>query len=482
MKKLFIFFVFLFLQNVKTFALDASVSAAVFNTGGKPYVEIQFNFSAKTMRYKMLQDTLHWQTSAEIVLIFKQNEKIMQFDKYLLNGPVTASPKDFFDLKRYAIAEGDYTLEISITDALDLKNVKKITLPIHVFFDKEKLEQSDIQLVKTFTRDTSNSPLAKNGYLMQTLPFDFCDKNTERITIYNELYNSNKTLKEDFSATFLVYDAQKGQNSLPILTQNKKLSPSATNIIFTPIDVTKLASGNYLLVVEIRNKNKELLSQKTTHFQRSNPYLNLLQEGIADDVLKDEFVEKLSLDSLDFSLRAIFCQLVGDETTMMNQVIKGKDPKAMRFHLFRYWSKRSPNNPEKAYLAYMKIAKAVDKTYRSGFGYGFENDRGYVYLKYGAPNDVTSQSTSPDASAYEVWSYNDFPVTKQSNVKFLFWDADGSGNMRILHSNARGEISDKNWKTKLYRNARNQWTNDGFDPTDVQDNVGRNADRLLEDF
>ena len=54
--------------------------------------------------------------------------------------------------------------------------------------------------------------------------------------------------------------------------------------------------------------------------------------------------------------------------------------------------------------------------------------------------------------------------------------------MRMLNSTARGEIQDANWRTKLYKNSRNQWIGNGFDPTGIQDNVNRNADKLLEDW
>jgi GWxTD domain-containing protein len=482
-KNIFSALFFLFFTVVKIKALDVALSVATFDTPQKPYSELQFHFIGKTMQYKMLQDSLHWQASAEILVVFKQGEKIIQFDKYQLEGPVVASPKNFFDIKRYALEQGDYDLEVSITDVLKRAQVKNFKQKIHVAFEKEKLHQSDIQLLKEFLVDTTNSPLAKNGYIFQTLPFDFYDKNTERLVFYNEVYQADKLAnKGELSTTYAIYDERFGTSALPLFTQFKKLRSQPVNILFHQIDISKIASGNYIFAVEIRNQNKELLSQQQVHFQRSNPYLNLVGEGIAQDVLKEEFVEKIVPDTLRYSLKAIACKVSGDESKTINEVIKTNDPQAMRLHLFRYWASKNPNNPEKAYREYMKVARAVDATFRSGFGYGFETDRGYVFMKYGRPNDITPQASSSDAPGFEVWSYNEFPVTKQTNVKFLFWDGDGSGNMRILHSNAIGEVQDKNWKTKLYRNSRKQWTNDGFDPTDVQDNVGRHAGRLLEDF
>jgi GWxTD domain-containing protein len=478
-----LFYTVLFsLFSINALALDASLSVASFDSSDKPYAELQFHFVGKTLQYKMLRDTFHWQASAEIVILFKQNEKIIQFDKYILEGPIVAGPQNFFDIKRYGLEQGAYDLEVSITDVNKPLSKKIFNQKINIFFDKSKVYQSDIQLIKHFYQDSTNSPLAKNAYIFQTLPFDFYDKNAERLIFYNEIYNTDKLQNQELTTTYAIYDERLGQNGLPVFTQYKPLRAKPQNVVFNQFDITKIPSGNYVFSVEIRNQNKELLSKKTINFQRSNPYLNLVKDGIDQESLKEEFVERLNTDTLRYSLKAIACKINGDESKVLNEVIKANEASAMRLHLFRFWAGRNPNNPEKAYNDYMKVARAIDITYRSGFGYGFETDRGYVFMKYGRPDDITTQTSSPDAPAYELWSYNDFPITKQTNIKFLFWDGDGSGNMRILHSNARGEISDKNWKTKLYRNSRNQWTNDGFDPTDVQDNVGRNAGRILEDF
>ena len=45
-----------------------------------------------------------------------------------------------------------------------------------------------------------------------------------------------------------------------------------------------------------------------------------------------------------------------------------------------------PNYPKLQYDAYLNLARAVDKKFNSGFGYGFETDRGRIFMKYGAPD------------------------------------------------------------------------------------------------
>ena len=280
-----------------------------------------------------------------------------------------------------------------------------------------------------------------------------------------------------------MYNSDVHSSKIPFAVGHKKFKQSSTPVVFVgQIDISKLPSGNYTLLVEIRNRSKELLSEKKISFQRANPYLEADIKGVTAEAIEEEFVAKMKPEELRYALKAIACKMRGDESKDLNEIIKTADSKAMKLRLFRYWATKDANHPEEAYKKYMGIAHFIDEKYRSGFGYGFESDRGYVYMKYGRPDDTVEQVSSPDVPAYEIWVYYDFPITGQKNVKFMFYDAEGSGSMRMLNSNARGEIQDANWRTKLYKNSRNQWNGDGFGPTGIQDNVGRNADKLLEDW
>jgi len=133
----------------------------------------------------------------------------------------------------------------------------------------------------------------------------------------------------------------------------------------------------------------------------------------------------------------------------------------------------------------MNVARAVDRTYASGFGYGFESDRGYIFMKYGKPSDVIRVEDDPSAPPYEIWSYNDFPKTRQSNVKFLFYNPSlATGQFVMLHSTAYGEVNNPQWERQLYIDAPVGSFSDGdfIQGTGVNDGVGRRARRLFEDF
>jgi len=165
-------------------------------------------------------------------------------------------------------------------------------------------------------------------------------------------------------------------------------------------------------------------------------------------------------------------------------IIKKDSLRLQRLYLFNYWAGESPNDPAAAYNKYMEVARAVDELYNSGFRHGFETDRGYVYLKYGQPDDTELRDQEPTAPPYEIWTYYEFPTTNQNNVKFVFYNPSlAPGNFVLLHSTAIGERQNPQWLRELYRNAPNEIEGSNyFDGNGVMDNFNRNAERVFRDF
>ncbi|MEN9415836.1 MAG: hypothetical protein RLZ62_2140, partial [Bacteroidota bacterium] len=77
-----------------------------------------------------------------------------------------------------------------------------------------------------------------------------------------------------------------------------------------------------------------------------------------------------------------------------------------------------------------------------------------------------------------------FPSTNQTNVKFLFYNPSLAGDdFILLHSTARGEISNPKWERELYRRNPTEYSDDNYgDAKNVQRNNGRNARAFFEDF
>ncbi len=488
MKNLILLLLFLVFGRINSAgALDASISYATFKGQETNYIEVYLYFIGETVEFVQATDSTV-QAALDVVILFRQKDQIVRYDKYRLNSPEFNSASNFVDLKRYSLENGNYEIEVSVEDANQAGNAGHFQESFVMDYQDDRLELSNIELLASLNPlelGQEEHPLAKNGYYFEPLPFNFYGRGTNTLIFYAELYNSDKAVGEDFLVSFFIDDADTPGRDEAIQMTYKRRSPEAIGVLVYQMDISTLPSGNYNLIVEIRSRTKELLKTQSVLFQRSNPYLSVDQQAIAPEAsLDSEFVAELSDDELRYSLKAIYMQLDKEDGEMLNTLIREKKRKAMQLYLYNFWAVQNPGDPEASYKAYMEVARKIDERYRSGFGYGFETDRGYVFMKYGAPNDIVTVEDEPSAPPYEIWFYYAFPSTNQNNVKFLFYNPSLATNgHRLLHSTARGELNNPRWEVELYRNAPNEIDGgDYIEGTRMQRNINRQARRLFESY
>lgn len=477
-------FLLALLTSVTAHALDAGVSPIVYATPDQPYLEINIEIAAASVTFKRV-DSLYLQAGVETIILVKDGETVVNFEKYRLNSPLVNVPRALLDVKRMAIKPGQYQLEITFQDIHDPENNRVYRAPLTVDMGAG-IYLSEPALLRSFKPDQSDNPFTKNGYFLEPLPFQFYDRTVTTLGFYAEIYHAQKTVKEDQYLVRYFIEKELGNGATELVSiGNQQKKTTAISALLVPMDISKVKSGNYSLTVELRNLQNELLATRKVFFQRSNPFVDQQASEIAETVVDKQFVADLNEENLRYSLRAISPLMDGDDTEALKTILQGSDLRAMRHFLFRHFVKTDPNNPEQAYLKYMQVAGAIDKQYYSGFRHGFESDRGRVYMRYGRPADVVHVEDDPSAPPYEIWVYYDFPRTKQKNVKFLFYNPSLAGEDYILlHSNARGEINNPRWERELYRrNAGEQFQGDNYhDATSMQRNLGRNARAFFEDF
>jgi len=465
------------------FGLDASVSFATFKAGEQGYVEIFTHVVGSTVTFNLGPDSLY-RSTVEVIVLFKQGEEIIKYDKYQLNSPASRRAVDYIDIKRYGLLDGTYTVEVSISDMQEPGNVQSYTSALNMAYNSEGLIVSDLQLLSSFKQAEEQGPFVKNNLELKPLPFNFYGKYADRLIFYTEVYQSDQAIGDDFLLSYMVNVLDGEEEPETILIGHKRKKPLPTNVVLLQMDITQIPSGNYQLVVEIRNRNNELLQRRSVDFVRSNPFLNVEEVVIDSTEVNEQFVADLDTKELEYSLRAIAPLIPNTDVETMNILVREEKVEAMRMYLFSFWVKQNPNRPDLAYQEYMKVARAVDATFKSGFGYGFETDRGYVFLKYGPPSDMFREENDPVAPPYEIWSYNYVELTRQNNARFIFYNPSlATGDFRLLHSTVRGELNNPQWEIELYRDAPNEIEGSNFiDATEMQDNLGREARSRVNDF
>jgi GWxTD domain-containing protein len=436
--------------------LRAFLSYATFTVpGDKSTLETYLAVDGKSVVFKEIS-TNNFQASIEITLLFKQADTISSFAKYTLLSPVSNDTSvidfTFIDFQRYALKDGEYQIEIQISDLNNPAKTPFLTKEvIQLFYPNNKMLFSGIQFVDSYKKSEKTSIITKNGLDIIPLVFNFFPESRSTLSFYTEIYNSAATLGQDamflLSYSILSYESKTRMQDFIF---NKRLNTKDVNVVLNSIDIKDLPSGNYMLVVEARDRENNLICSNEMFFQRSNPTIQFNLNDIAGLNINNTFASYITdIDSLRESVRCLAPLSNEIERDYANNLTKTDDIKTMQQYLFNFWYKRNNTDPESAWKAYGFEVKKANKSFKTQTKKGYESDRGRVYLQYGAPDQIADSHNEPSAYPYEIWQY--YQLEKQRNKKFVFCTQDmGTNDFILIHSDAIGELANYHWQEIIY--------------------------------
>jgi GWxTD domain-containing protein len=465
--------------------LSAYIEQVAYQAEGRPYSEVHLSIDANTINHTQIDSLI--QGELEITIAYLQNDTVVHFNKSVVSTPLTKTPTNFFVIKRTGIAKpGEYDMQIFIKDLKNTSNTLNRNEKINIRSNIAGISEPLLLANKQFSN--TGGDLEKNGFILEALPYNFYSKDKSQLHAYLELYDLNTVFDKSYIVSYMIVELSDKNATKPLIIQHKNMIADTYSPILLKLAIDQLPSGNYKFICSVRGRDLKEYYNSSIEFQRSNPYLNLeeqveLTNEDRSKFLDQEFVGKLSDEELHFSILSIAPLVDKSDGDIINATLSNPDKKARQLYLFNYWVNKQPINPELAYNAFMEVARAVDQTFRSGFRKGIETDRGYIYLKYGQPNDVIKEYNEPDAFPYEIWSYNGLKVKGQTNVKFLFYNpSKASQDFLLLHSTCYGETQNPRWEIELYRSVSSTQMegSDYRNGTRMQDNGFRNARRYFE--
>lgn len=458
MKKLFLSGILLFLVGYSQGALNAYFSYAQFDLPGKdPYVETYLRISGPSATLKKNSNN-KFQAVIEVQWIYRQGEKIIHFDKYNLLSPEQDQESrllsDFIDQQRVPLKRGDYDVELKITD----KNSETSTYTTHqnlqIQFPEDRISISDIKQLESYEAAEDVTTFTRGGFNLVPLVTAFYPAELNSIKFYTEIYRASNFIKSDYLLRYFISNAD-NKLLLDHLAGLKKQNPEEVSVLMAELPIDQLPSGNYNLTVEVRDRENKLLAFKQTFFQRSKVIEKpTLQSDMALSNVNSTFIGPVNnpetLKDYVACLYPISTQL---EIQLCDNLIAMNDAAGMKQYIYHFWVKKSPENPEAAWLRYKTEVDKVNNSYGARNKKGYETDRGRVYLQYGPPNSITADDMDPNARPYEIWHY--YKLDNQSNRKFVFYTLDISTNdYRLLHSDAKGELQDPAWELKLHNRSQ----------------------------
>ncbi len=482
MKKTLVIFCFIIYFFCSYSFGNANVTAyfmySTFNILGEkgPYVETYLSVIGSTVKFNKNTNN-RYQGVVEIKIGFKQNGEIKYANKYTLNSPETVDTiknfPNFIDQQRYSLPNGDYEIEITITDIGNLKGAPFTnTVPLKINFPDNTVSISNIEFLESYTKSINPTTLTKSGYELIPYIANFYPENVSKLKFYVETYNVKKGLGENEKIVITYFiESYESKTKLNEYASFQKQTANDVNIVLTEFNIEKLPTGNYNMVVEVRDKENKIQAEQRSFFQRKNVFAELSFADLkAIDVAKTFVSFYKNIDSLRDYISSIRPISSSTEVQYAETQLKGKNVEATQQFFYNFWKSRDALDPELAWLNYYKQVMKVNKEFTTYGLKGYDTERGRVYLQYGPPDIRNKVDNELGAYPYEIWQYFTLtdktliitnPNNKQSNKRFVFYNPDLVTNKYyLIHSDARGEVYNTRWEILIYNRDSQNPNND----------------------
>ena len=432
--------------------LQVFFSYSTFNSpDGGPYIETYLSVVGNSVQFVPTTNG-KFKGSLQVIMIFKKGDEIVNFDKYELSSPEMEDTTNvdfaFIDQQRYLLPNGEYNFEIQIGDMNSETKPYISFQPLVVNYPSDEVMVSGIQLVESFKKSEETTILTKSGYDLIPYHTNFYPEDIDKLTFYAEIYNSNTVLGLDDKYLVSYYISTIDIDTpLPKYVRYKKETAAPVNILLSEFNISEMPSGNYFLIIEVKNKENKRLSINKLFFQRSNPKIQLSLDGMATLNLNKTFAGRITnMDTITEYIQYLAPISDNQELSFAMAHVESSDIETLQKYFYKFWFNRNNLEPEKAWLQYLNEVNKVNLAYSTPITKGYDSDRGWAYLKYGAPNAISESYNEPSAYPYEIWHYYELK-NGQRNKKFVFYTVDiATNDFRQIHSDVTGELANYRWQ------------------------------------
>jgi len=469
----------LFADNV-----HAYFNISSFYLPGKgPYVETYLSVVGNSILYTKKENG-KFQGAIEVSINIQKDSQSVYSDRFNLLSPEVDDSssnkvKNFIDQHRISLPNGDYVLFLTITDKNKREEPYLGNQKINLNYSDTAIIISDIELLESCLKTTTPNILSKSGYDLLPYNASFFPRKVKDLQFYAEIYNSPIVLNNERYIVKYFIEQYKIKRTVGDFSKFVKMNPENVNVVMADIPIDSLPSGNYNLVIEVRNKENILKARKDLFFQRSNPNvlpvikvsdyqgIDIANTFVANYKSKDTLAEMINcLRPISTQFELLFAE---------NDIQLNNNLQLMQQYFYDFWLKRNQKNPNTEWLTYRAQVIKVNEIYGNSFRKGYDTDRGRVYLQYGPPNIIIRGDDDPNAYPYEIWQY--YTIKEQSNKKFLFYEPDvGNNEYVLLHSDYKGETYNPDWDMILHK--RTVQTNN-MDVTQPPEYYGGKAEELF---
>ncbi len=375
--------------------------------------------------------------------------------RLLFSVPDTAAlvpGQQFVHQIRTLAAPGEYTVQVTLPAAggrPELALRRDVLVPDYA--DETATRFSDVTMASQISQSTdAESPFFKNGLVVRPNATQLFGAGLPRLFYYAELYRPG-LLVEGETYTLLTYISEANRlQPIEGMERRAERPLRPVDVLVGSFNVGKLPSGPYVLRLVVLDRANESVAEQQRRFFVYNPNVAAPDPGLVIETtfetspyvaMTQEEVEKM-MGHIDPILND------GERRRLRN--LTGLEDR-QRF-LMDFWAVRDPNPAteinEFKEEYYQRVQYAADR-YGAGGREGWRTERGRVLLEFGLPSALDPHLFSREEKPYEIWTYNNIPG--QGQAMFVFYDPDGYGDFRLLHSTVPGQRQNPDWQRELVR-------------------------------
>ena len=349
------------------------------------------------------------------------------------------------EILEFPVRPGQYRIEVGVSDSI---TGRKLASGVAVEGFGAEPGVSDLLLapmIRTTGADSTPRPgEIRRGNLLITAAAEMqLTPLRSRAHYLLETYNQAADSAR-MSVSVVGPDGKSLLSTAPATTQ----LPAGGGVVSGSLDLAGLPEGRYRLIAKVDMGGRSL--ERTAEFTMAPLAETMAREADRRSAARgtDEgYFGDMTPEQLDAAAAPLSLIAKSGELSSYNKELSLQ---AKRRFLARFWTERDPsagtpkNESREAFYGAIAYADSNFRERGQKQVPGWKTDRGRIYARYGAPEDIYRRQQEGYAPPYEVWRY-----TRGKGRWFIFADRTGFGAYKLLASNDVQEHKDPNWQRIL---------------------------------
>ena len=438
--------------------IDFAVDASGFRgQEGQTFLEFYFMCRPSGFTLEERDDGIYVATfSIDLSIIDEQDNVVFQSvqkREYHTDRPVviTRRGEERVVLEQIVagVAPGTYRAKAIVTDLNSRRSGEAEKPFVAPPLEAPGLSVSDLQFSTLIQQAEEQNRFTKNGLLVLPNPLRIFEKwidmpedgsyKPRNLFLYFEIYN----LTPDSATDEAAYDVYPSVTShvndmtFPLPAKKNRKVQGSDGLDVIALDYMTFPEGIYTLEINVRDAQTGTEASSSSVFEIVQPPPPAPPATV------------LTEDQAKRGRRQLAIIASKRERDLYDNLdLEGKTE-----FLIAFWRMRDPT-PETPENESMMV-------FNERFSYadfqlgGAESDRGSVFIRYGQPEEIERHDSDNLMKSYQIWYYTEgvqgdpSRTTEGGRHFFIFGDRRNIGRYELVHSSARGELYNPNWRQDL---------------------------------